>query len=412
MSMVTLPLELINEVIDYVPSTSIADLRTLRIVSRTFKTLATPRVFRVLHVTASTQSVQRLKNVHESDELRHFVEKVVFLHEGDKLDAKMKSKYMEVYKFTKKDEYGTRLMHAMKKKDLREYQRLEQLRSERDSKTLKLPQAPLFRLHKFTRLNTVHFSFYPKFMEETSSRPSTHLWVQKSVLASLTSEPCPLTIKDLSLAHLICVNDGTYETPAFQSVISSLHSLSFLTVSNIKPGCLSVWLGWFHEFWPSTAPERFLVPALSSLTSLSFGGDEYIDNFNFDACYFPRLTSLKLRGIVFSMFHTIDDFVIKHGATLRRLELEDNGMDSTDDYYWSEVWERFQTELAVLEKLVVHRTDYVGERCCQPYIRLDDNWIFKIYDEGREQKEDADALEKLQAAVELRKPLTWSVVSS
>jgi hypothetical protein len=239
-------------------------------------------------------------------------------------------------------------------------------------------------------------------MEETSSRPSTHLWVQKSVLASLTSEPCPSTIKDLSLAHLICVDDGTYETPAFQSVISSLHSLSFLTVSNIKPGCLSVCLDWFHEFWPSTALESFLVPALSSLTSLSFGGDEYISDFDFDACHFPRLTSLKLRHIVFSTFHAIDNFVIKHGATLRRLELEDNGMDSTNDYYWSNVWERFQTELTVLEKLVVHRTDYVGERCCQPYIRLDGGWIFEIYDEGREHKEDADALEKLQAAVELR----------
>jgi hypothetical protein len=127
----SLPLELVDEVIGYIPSASIADLRTLRMVSTTFKSLATPRVFRVLHVTASTKSVQRLKNVHESDELRHFVEKVVFRHEGDKLDAKMKSKYMEVYKFTKKDDYGSLIHAAMKKKDSREYQRLEQLRSER-----------------------------------------------------------------------------------------------------------------------------------------------------------------------------------------------------------------------------------------------------------------------------------------
>jgi hypothetical protein len=111
------------------------------------------------------------------------------------------------------------------------------------------------------------------------------------------------------------------------------------------------------------------------------------------------------------MFHAVDNFIIKHRATLRRLELEDNGINTTDDYYWSNVWERFQIELTVLEKLVVHRTDYIGVRCCQPHIWLDGSWIFEIYDEGREQKEDADALEKLQAMVELRKP-TVSAVSS
>jgi hypothetical protein len=133
----TLPLELIDTVIDYVPSTSIADLRTLRIVSRTFKTLATPRVFRVLHVTARTQSVQRLKNVHESDELRHFVEKVVFQHGDDRLDRKMKSKYMEAYKFTEKEDHLSGLMdRAIKKKNLPEFQRLNQLRDEQGRSTI------------------------------------------------------------------------------------------------------------------------------------------------------------------------------------------------------------------------------------------------------------------------------------
>jgi hypothetical protein len=133
----TLPLELIDTVIDYVPSTSIADLRTLRIVSRTFKTLATPRVFRVLHVTARTQSVQRLKNVHESDELRHFVEKVVFQHGDDRLDRKMKSKYLEAYKFTEKEDHLGGLMdRAIKKKNWPEFQRLNQLRDEQGRSTI------------------------------------------------------------------------------------------------------------------------------------------------------------------------------------------------------------------------------------------------------------------------------------
>jgi hypothetical protein len=45
-----------------------------------------------------------------------------------------------------------------------------------------------------------------------------------------------------------------------------------------------------------------------------------------------------------------------------------------------------------------------------PYIRPD-MWLFKIYKEGREQKEDVDALEKLQATVELGNP-PWPGQSS
>jgi hypothetical protein len=78
--MVTLPQELIHAVTDYVSST--ADLRTLREVSRTFKALAEPRAFRVVHFAIHATSVQGLNNIHESDTLRHFVEEVVFRY-GD-----------------------------------------------------------------------------------------------------------------------------------------------------------------------------------------------------------------------------------------------------------------------------------------------------------------------------------------
>ena len=79
--MSSLPLELIHDVVDNVSSTT--DLRTLREVNKTFKTLATPGAFRVLHVRVHAESVQGLKNIHDSDDLRHFVEEVIFNY-GDK----------------------------------------------------------------------------------------------------------------------------------------------------------------------------------------------------------------------------------------------------------------------------------------------------------------------------------------
>ena len=82
--MSTFPLELIRAVVDNIVSTS--ELKTLRKVSRTFNTLATPGVFRVLHVTVLSDSVQRLESVHKSDVLRHFVEEVVFQYADTESD--------------------------------------------------------------------------------------------------------------------------------------------------------------------------------------------------------------------------------------------------------------------------------------------------------------------------------------
>jgi hypothetical protein len=81
LNMVTLPQELIHAVTDHVSST--ADLRTLREVNRTFKAIAEPRAFRVVHFTIYAASIQRLNNIHNSDALRHFVKEVI-LHYVDK----------------------------------------------------------------------------------------------------------------------------------------------------------------------------------------------------------------------------------------------------------------------------------------------------------------------------------------
>jgi len=82
--MSTLPLELIHAVVDNIVSTP--ELMTLRKVSKTFKTLATPCVFRVLHIRIHLDSIQRLENIHESDDLRHFVEEVVFQYTDNESD--------------------------------------------------------------------------------------------------------------------------------------------------------------------------------------------------------------------------------------------------------------------------------------------------------------------------------------
>jgi hypothetical protein len=196
------------------------------------------------------------------------------------------------------------------------------------------------------------------------------------------------------LNNIIGLDDGTCETLAFQSVVSSLHSLSLSTISEIEGsgqhGFSPYLMSWYEAFWSSTVPERFFVPSQASLTSLSLGCNEYIPNEDINKHYFPQLVSLKLRRFC---WFDIDDFVIKHKAMCPSF---------SQVQYWSEVWEKFQTEMTVLEDLVVVRTDCVEGRRSQPYVRLDGSWVYFVYEQGREQKEDADALDRLQATVVLR----------
>ena len=73
--------------------------------------------------------------------------------------------------------------------------------------------------------------------------------------------------------------------------------------------------------------------------------------------------------------------------------------------YWSDVWKQFQVELTNLAELVVQRSDYTYSGCdSQPYVQLDGMWSFLTLDLEREQEEDAEALGKPQASVELRRP--------
>ena len=101
----------------------------------------------------------------------------------------------------------------------------------------------------------------------------------------------------------------------------------------------------------------------------------------------------------------VPGFIIKHKSTLHRLELHDNGMFHDDDSdanppYWSDVWKQFQVELTHLEEIVVQRSDNPGWDS-QLYINLDGLHTLEL---DREVEEDAEALKKLQASVELRRP--------
>jgi len=135
----------------------------------------------------------------------------------------------------------------------------------------------------------------------------------------------------------------------------------------------------------------------------------------------PRLTSLSLSNFVWDDVRTdfqavvtqVEDFIVRHGKTLKKLELHDcticvppplgDGTGPTPVRSWAAVWNRFADELTELVDLVVvynsHRR-YVYFLRVQEFGRFDS---YSAFLPGIE--EDTPALEALVTIVKGRKRL-------
>ena len=274
----------------------------------------------------------------------------------------------------------------------------------------------LFRLNQFTSLKALRFSFregYRECRRLGGTQPSPHFLVQKAVIASIASDPYPSTVKSLSLTNVVGVEDNAFESSAFQTVVSSLQSLSISTIApEYESGCDFQLRHWYNAFWQSTIPKRFLVPAESSLTSLSLGSDVLIgpiDEFNINHYFFPRLSSLKLSHFLFC-WCPVDEFILKHKATLQKLELRNCEMyvshlsarSSAPPRHWSDVYNNFQAQLTKLEELMVVTSTWRNEFHGLLYSEMGDESDFYQVELEEESEKDATALEELRAAVASR----------
>jgi hypothetical protein len=268
-------------------------------------------------------------------------------------------------------------------------------------------------LDQFTSLKSLRFSFregYRECRRLGGTQPSLHFLVQKAVIASIASDPYPLTVKSLSLTNVVGVEDSAYESSAFQTVVSSLQSLSISTIApEYETGCDFQLRHWYNAFWQSIIPERFLVPAESSLTSLSLGSDVLvgpIDGFDINDYFFPRLSSLKLSHFLFCC-RPVDEFILKHKATLQKLELRNCEMyishSSASPMRWSDVYNNFQAQLTELEELIVGTSTWRKELHDLLYCETGDGADFyQVELEEEESAKDAAALGELRAAVASR----------
>ena len=88
---------------------------------------------------------------------------------------------------------------------------------------------------------------------------------------------------------------------------------------------------------------------------------------SFTGLHFPNLRVLSLRGLVFNPSVGVEPFILRHAATLARLELisckllipndEESGMGPTR---WAHIWDSFATGLTALVSLHVDESGVHG----------------------------------------------------
>jgi len=173
------------------------------------------------------------------------------------------------------------------------------------------------------------------------------------------------------------------------------------------------------DFWEDVIEPRILRPAvnLTSLameSSVKFG---WLFRLDLNSITFPSLTELSLTNFVWDdgtanpqrAIPQAEDFIVRHGKTLKRLELHSCTIcvphdRSTPVRSWAAVWNRFSNELTELVNLVVvykSQLRYVYFR--QEYGFDSDSTFFL---RGTEQ--DTPAFEALLTIVKGRKMLNPS----
>ena len=73
----TIPIELVNTIVDELPSNSV-DIRNLRSVNKLLHSLATPRSFICIHVTDTLKSAHALKSIMASPTIATTVQEIMY----------------------------------------------------------------------------------------------------------------------------------------------------------------------------------------------------------------------------------------------------------------------------------------------------------------------------------------------
>ncbi|KAG1752116.1 hypothetical protein EDB19DRAFT_1672037 [Suillus lakei] len=324
-----LPIELISAVVQDVSAT--VDLLHLRSLSRSYKELVTPHVFSKLHIKNSIQSAQNCYQIISAASLAIHVREVVY--------------------------------------DSRDNERFQLSLDDIDSADAisELEEALIKTFCGITALPMIErvvLNFWPSFLcqsgREVCESPFWFINRQLTLLHAIHHGMKTSRMTTLSLNNVILPATG-------YDFVSSLTDspLSHLSLSVVSNAEINTWSASSNVNGSLGALLHPSNPTLKSIVLRSPQGAYHSITARLSSFYYPSLESLALENIVFD--HTpysdgVEEFVLRHKDTLRRLELQSCACyvpdSSTDVRQWSTIWQRWAAELTSLTELVVNNGEH------------------------------------------------------
>ena len=229
-------------------------------------------------------------------------------------------------------------------------------------------ESAIATLYQLPRLRSLSLNFWPNWHSERPSAIKDHRVVefiarQKFLRALYTSEPHP-SLTSLVVTNLCLLYPRVDRHHSHRNIkatfLTQLEHLSITFLSDAEHAQVAE--GDTRPVVPG--PRDHLPPSHSQLRSLTLRSPRGLFHTH-DLCphglFYPNLTTLSLENIVLgrpSSSGGMISFILSHKSTLRKLELRscpviisDCATDSLR--YWSQIWDRFATELSDLTDLTL-----------------------------------------------------------
>ncbi|ETW80359.1 hypothetical protein HETIRDRAFT_409859 [Heterobasidion irregulare TC 32-1] len=273
-------------------------------------------------------------------------------------------------------------------------------------------------IHELPRFRTLELLFVATRYTSRGNSPC----VQWTILSAISSQTPSPSLTSLTIDNLAPLYHPIYNSPSFSGLFRSLTSLSVTTAYDDVFSTHDHYRSFFVKFWEKAIQDRMLGSLSHSLTTLMLQGQVDVGvmpRLDFSQVKFPALEALSLQKILFNEETRIENFIVRHNGTLRRLWLAGcaivvEDLDEVAARQWSHIWKHFAQEMKGLVSLVVRSdsldrdgftTDSFGEDDSLKYVGR--NWqtwhSYEPWDE-RLPYEDGDhlALRELRRSVRLQ----------
>ena len=335
----SLPYELLKAIVDRVSRRK--DVLGIRTLNKTLCAVATARIFRRVNVMCTLKSATGFGDILERDIAQH-VEVITFT---DGIDFFTDGQFVRSY-WCDRD-----LMLSVQTQT---QIRLEKIREANALRVEKSLVSSFARILEFPRLKTLKLSFSMVYDPPVDRMP-----LQWTILSAISSQSPLPHLSSFEIQGLMAFHSTHYELPSFARLLSSVTRLHI--APDLGPLQDSRFRDPFIAFWEQVIQLDVLSSVSHSLTSFALHSNidvGIVPRLDFSQVNLPALRSLSLEKILFNEETHIEDFIVRHKKTMKKLWFTEcriavDNVEGDAPRQWSQIWEHFEGELKALVLLDV-----------------------------------------------------------